>query len=205
MSENVNTQYNYSLKYNAPPRIINYFRLRPEFSFSVLWFAGLVLFVYTFAIPEKAIDENEFKDLGQFEMMELEIPEQKDVAPEIKIAEPEVEKVETKAASEKMKFGDDAGKWDASSMAATAPRPRVALPEFPAEMRDLGVEGVVILEVGLDENGDVVYGKIVQAVHPDLDKLVLDWARKAQFYPAIGPDGEPFKCRFFLPIRFALQ
>ncbi|MFW6365112.1 MAG: energy transducer TonB [Spirochaetota bacterium] len=205
MSEHVNDQVNFVAAYNPPPQPIHFFVLRPVFTYSLIWFLGLVALVYTFTLPEKNIDESEFEDLGQFEMIELEIPVPKDVEPEIELPEPEAPEVKTKAAANNLKFGDDSGKWDASAMAATAPRPRVALPEYPAVMKNQGIEGVVILEVGLDKNGNVVYGKIVKSAHPMLDDLVIDWARQAKFYPAIGPDGNAFKCRFFLPIRFALQ
>ena len=189
--------------YRNLPAFINYFRLRPEYAFSLVWFVLLVCLVYTIAITPSAVDKSEFIDLGQFEMVELKIPVPDTAQPEIKINEKTEDEVKTKAANN-MTFGNDSGKWDPSAMAATMPKPKTALPVFPDALKSQGVEGVVILEVGIDENGAVVYGKIVKSVHALLDKLVLDWARTAMFYPAIAPDGTPFQCRFFLPMKFKL-
>lgn len=192
MSDSISVSGNYK----NMPVFINYFRLRPEFVFSLAWFMLLVCLVYTVVITPSSVDKSEFMDLGQFEMVELTIPVPEAAQPEIKINDKSEEEVKTKAANN-MKFGNDSGKWDPSAMAATMPKPKTALPVFPDALKSQGVEGVVILEVGIDENGTVVYGKIVKSVHALLDKLVLDWARTAKFYPAIAPDGTAFKCRFF--------
>jgi TonB family protein len=200
MSDYINSEMNFNRRKELP-FFINYFRLRPELSYSLVSFIILLALVYNFVLPEKKIDESEFVNLGQFEMVELKVVVPEAAEPEIKVEE---EKVVIKAKNN-MKFGDDSGKYDPSALAATLPSLKVSPPAYPAGMSKLGVEGVVVIELGIDENGSVVYGKIVKSLHPVLDKHVLEWAKSASFYPAIGPDNKPFKCQMFLPIKFQLQ
>ena len=104
-----------------------------------------------------------------------------------------------------LKFGDDSGHYDLSAMSVVPPKPRVsALPPYPSSVRKLGIEGIIVVEVGIDENGTIVYAKIVKKLHPVLNKTVIEWIKHISFYPAIDPDGKPFRCKIYWPIRFQL-
>ncbi len=179
-------------------KIVNFFRLRPELSWTLV--SHIVLITLILSIRwSTAVDTGDFVDLSKYELMELKIPETK----EEDIALPDDNEEEEDV---KLKFGDDSGKFDLSALAVTPPKPKIgSLPAYPEAMKKAGIEGVVMLEVGIDENGTVVYGKIVKTLHPVLDKLVITWARQISFYPAIDAGGKAFRCKIFWPIRFQLR
>ncbi len=179
------------------PFIINYFRLRPGMAYSLASFVVLLTLVLTVSWSNR-IDTSDFADLTRFEMVELKIPEAAETEPDIALPD-EIEE------EEKLEFGDDSGKYDLSAMAATPPALKSMIPPYPESMKQAGVQGVVVLEVGIDEKGNVVYGKIQKPLHPVLDRVVIIWAQTAQFYPAYDPAGRAFKCKIFLPIRFQLK
>jgi TonB family protein len=181
------------------PNVINFFRLRPEFSWTIVAHVLLVVLILTVRWST-VIDTSDFVDLSKYELMELKIPEKEEAEQEVALPD------EEEAEEVKLKFGDDSGRFDLSALAATPPKPKIgSLPAYPAAMKKAGVEGVVMLEVGIDENGTVVYGKIVKTLHPVLDRLVITWARTISFYPAMDVQGKAFKCKIYWPIRFQLR
>lgn len=181
------------------PKYINFFRLRPELSWTIA--AHILLVAVIISVRwSTAVDTGDFVDLSKYELMELKIPDREETDDAVSLPEDEEEE------EVKLKFGDDSGKFDLSALAVTPPKPKVGvLPAYPAEMKKAGIEGVVMLEVGIDENGTVVYGKIVKTLHPVLDRLVIAWARQISFYPAIDAGGKAFRCKIFWPIRFQLR
>jgi protein TonB len=78
------------------------------------------------------------------------------------------------------------------------------MPLYPAAMKKAGVEGKVIIELGVDETGKIIYGKIIKALHPTLDMIVIQWIKRQKFTPATGPDGKAFKAKIYLPVLFSL-
>ncbi len=179
-------------------RIRRYFRLRPGLSWSIFSFVLLFLLIATVGW-DNSIDRDDFKDLYQFNVVELEFPESK-AEPDIVLPEENEEDVYEK------RFGDDSGDFRDIENRVTAPKPLFTrFPEYPVSMRKAGIEGLVTIELGIDESGSVVYGIIRRSLGRDFDLGVLEWARNLQFYPATGPDGDPFKCRIILPVRFKLD
>ena len=79
------------------------------------------------------------------------------------------------------------------------------LPRYPDSMRKAGVEGVVVIELGIDESGTVVFGRIVRSLGREFDAAVIDWARGIRFRPALTKDRVPMRCRIRLPVRFRLE
>ena len=79
------------------------------------------------------------------------------------------------------------------------------LPRYPDSMRKAGVEGVVVIELGIDESGTVVFGRIVRSLGREFDAAVIDWARGIAFRPALTKDRVPMRCRIRLPVRFKLD
>jgi TonB family protein len=191
--------------YRTYPYPVNFIRLRPELIFFIFLVLFSVIFFTRWNIKTVFDD---FVDLSRFEMVELEIPVQEFAEPDIATPDEaaedaEEEKKETK--EEKLKFGDDSGHYDLSALSVVPPKPRVAaLPPYPDSVRKLGIEGIIVTEIGIDENGAIVYAKIVKKLHPVLNKIVIEWIRNISFYPAIDQDGKPFRCKIFWPIRFQL-
>ena len=66
-------------------------------------------------------------------------------------------------------------------------RPRVLeLPEveYPAEVADLDLSGMVLIGVLVEYNGQVAEVKVKQGVHPLVDQAALDAARRGRYAPA---------------------
>ncbi len=182
--------------------LINFFRLRPELIFFLLCLAVFVVLIRT--LGWRAVDmSDQFKEIAAFEMIELEIPVPKDVLPDVQVEETVEEETEIK--KEDMRFGKDSGDHLNSAFAVTAPKLKVNPPAFPDSVKNLGIEGTVVVEFNIDENGKVVYGRIAKKLHPVIDALIFDWAKNASFYPALDPEGKAFKIKFFLPIRYRLE
>lgn len=66
-----------------------------------------------------------------------------------------------------------------------APGPRNAPPEYPAESRRRGAEGVVRLALRIDADGRVETAQVTQSSgHAELDRAAVDAARRWRFRPA---------------------
>ena len=124
-------------------------------------------------------------------------------------SEPEIEVSDNalpRELEEKFEFGDKSGSYGQITRGATPPRPVFSsLPEYPRSMRSAGIEGVVILELGIDEKGTVLYGRVFRSLGREFDKAALEWAQTINFYPALDPDNKPFACRIHLPLNFKLD
>ena len=182
-------------------RTQRFLKLRPTLSWSLAFLSIALISLFTIAWSEGE-DIEDFADLEKFQMVELSIrhaqPEREIIASE---AVPVVEQQE-----KPLFFGEDLGDFEDLTSLATPPRPKFSsLPEYPASMRHEGVEGVVIIELGIDEFGTVLYGRIVESLGKKFDHAVVQWARNIRFYPALSPEGESFRCRIRLPIRFRLD
>lgn len=79
--------------------------------------------------------------------------------------------------------------------AAPAPWPPAALAHR--------IEGVVVLRITLDAEGQVIDAEVEESLHPVLDDAALQAARASTFAPATR-DGEPMASRIRLPWAFEL-
>jgi len=77
-------------------------------------------------------------------------------------------------------------------------------PEYPEEARKRGVEGKVILEIIVDEKGEVASARVLKSVEPVLDKVALDAAKKLRFSPATK-DGRPVSVKITYTFAFVLE
>lgn len=75
---------------------------------------------------------------------------------------------------------------------------------YPQVAKDAGVEGRVIVEFIVDEEGNVVDPRVVSGLGSGLDAAALEAVRAAQFTPG-QQDGEPVKVKMALPITFKLE
>jgi TonB family protein len=76
-------------------------------------------------------------------------------------------------------------------------------PEYPPLARRRFLEGVVFLDVGVAESGDIMALKVAHGV-PGLNEAARDCVRQWQFEPAVYR-GQPVPARIFVPVRFALH
>lgn len=57
-------------------------------------------------------------------------------------------------------------------------------PSYPPELEELGIEGVVVLRLRIDENGRVAYAKVLKSLHPVADKQAQREVKQLRFSPA---------------------
>ena len=178
-----------------------FFILRPALSWSLSTAALLLAAVFTVSWTIN-VEETSFKDLTDFPLVPLSIaPEQAMPEMDLSDAVSDIQEQE-----KPLSFGAIDKSYQNIANAATAPRPRFStLPSYPDSMRHEGVEGTVMIELGIDETGRVVYGKIVNSLGKKFDNIVIKWARGIFFYPARTLEGKPFKCRIQLPVNFKLD
>jgi TonB family protein len=73
-------------------------------------------------------------------------------------------------------------------------------PEYPADARAAGVQGVVILEAVIDETGAVSSARVLRSI-PMLDQAALDAVRQWQFTPTLL-NGVPVSVMMTVTINF---
>lgn len=77
-------------------------------------------------------------------------------------------------------------------------------PVYPQSLRQASVEGTVIVQFDVDEEGFVVSPKVQESAHPAFSAAALDALAKARFIPALR-DGKPSLYRnVAIPIVFNL-
>jgi len=181
-------------------RLRRYFRLRPALYWCLI---SLCLLLSTLISVRwsNAVDFDDFIDLNQFEMIDVRVPDV-NTRPDIAVNTTDRENV---VKEEKQEFGNEDEFRDTGNT-AVAPQPRFScLPAYPHAMRKAGIEGVVIIELGINSRGKIAYGKIVQSLGREFDRVVIEWAKRITFWPALDPDRKPINCRIRLPIRFKLE
>lgn len=75
-------------------------------------------------------------------------------------------------------------------------------PEYPELARQSETEGVVLVQIGVNEFGDVIEATVVQGV-PMLNQAAIEAVMKWKFKPAKQRD-VPVPVRIVIPIRFTL-
>jgi protein TonB len=80
---------------------------------------------------------------------------------------------------------------------------RVVRPEFTTEARTAGIDGVVLLELELDDRGNVVSAKVKKGLGHGLDEASLDAAKRTHFVPATRC-GKPVAAPLVIKMRFSL-
>ncbi|MBI2890818.1 MAG: energy transducer TonB, partial [Nitrospirae bacterium] len=77
-------------------------------------------------------------------------------------------------------------------------------PAYPEAARRDGIEGLVILEVGIDENGRAFEVTVVQSGGHGFDEAAVEAMKNSVFYPAKRGD-QPVAVRLRIPVRFSLR
>jgi len=94
-----------------------------------------------------------------------------------------------------------AGEQAPLAVITTRPLPvKRVQPDYPERMRNLGIEGRVVLQLTVDGKGRVTKAKIIKSLHPDLDRLCVAAAKKMIFKPATV-NGTPVLVK--IPYSFA--
>jgi len=85
------------------------------------------------------------------------------------------------------------------------PKPIIQIrPIYSEKCKKEKIEGTVILEVTVDEEGNVVKVQTLRSVHPDLDKAAKE-AIKEWKYEQVIKDGKPVPAVFAVTVNFKLR
>lgn len=76
--------------------------------------------------------------------------------------------------------------------------------EYPAFAKETGIEGRVIVQFVVDEEGNVQNPTILKGVHKLLNEAAIEAIKKQQFEPG-RQRGRPVKVQMELPVYFRLQ
>jgi len=76
--------------------------------------------------------------------------------------------------------------------------------EYPENLKPLGLEGIVFLELWINKDGRVINVIKMTSIHPDLDKIAVENAWKIKFSPAMQRD-KPVAIRYSFPVKFKLE
>lgn len=81
---------------------------------------------------------------------------------------------------------------------------RDSIAEYPADVRRLGVQGRVVLELTVDEDGRVAAARVLKSLHPKLDEAATVAARALRFAPGTLDD-RPVRVRIPYSYVFVLE
>ncbi len=77
-------------------------------------------------------------------------------------------------------------------------------PDYPEDLRDKEVTGVVAVVIVIDEKGSVISATISKSSNPGFDAPALEAVKKWKFKPA-QIAGAPVKMKLSVPLRFNLD
>jgi TonB family protein len=76
-------------------------------------------------------------------------------------------------------------------------------PVYPEDARAAGIEGVIILEIVIGENGSVIEARVLRSI-PELDQAAIDAVSQWQFEPTLL-NGEPVELEMNVTVNFTLR
>jgi protein TonB len=86
-----------------------------------------------------------------------------------------------------------------------APVPvRTVAPEYPRELKDSGVSGIVTVKVTIDEQGNVSEADVVKSSNEGFDRFATAALKKWKFKPG-KQDGSPIAMQVTIPVKFVLD
>lgn len=80
---------------------------------------------------------------------------------------------------------------------------RVVRPEYTTEARTAGVDGIVMVELEIDDRGNVTSAKVRKGLGHGLDEASIEAAKKTHFVPA-QRCGKPVAAPLVVKMRFSL-
>lgn len=78
---------------------------------------------------------------------------------------------------------------------------RTVAPDYPRELRDQKVSGVVMVKCTIDEQGNVSETEIAKSSNESFDKFAIDALKKWKFKPG-KQDGAPVAMTVTIPVKF---
>lgn len=81
---------------------------------------------------------------------------------------------------------------------------RTVAPEYPRDLKDSGVSGIVTVKVTIDEQGNVSETNVVKSSNEGFDKFATAALKKWKFKPG-KQDGSPVAMQVTIPIKFVVD
>lgn len=81
---------------------------------------------------------------------------------------------------------------------------RTVAPEYPRDMKNQGISGLVMVKCTIDEQGNVADPEISKSSNEHFDKFALDALKKWKFKPA-RQDGAVISVKVTIPIKFVAE
>ena len=76
---------------------------------------------------------------------------------------------------------------------------------YPADLKESGVEGLVVIEFTVDTTGSITKTKVLRSAHPELDQEALRLVSEMPKWEAGLKDGKKTPVKQKLPINFKLS
>lgn len=180
--------------------ISRFLKLRPVVAWSSFSLTAMFVIIITVSWTENSSGFNNLK-IEDFTIIDINIPEpEKFTVPEISINDNPSKDILDNLKEEKPDLSQFAANFP------VAPVPRFhSLPSYPDSMRSKNIEGVVIIELAIDNRGTVVYSRIISSLGQEFDKSVISWSKNIRFSPARDLERKPIPCLIHLPVRFKLD
>ena len=77
-------------------------------------------------------------------------------------------------------------------------------PTYPEIARRMGIEGKVLVKIGIDHNGNIKSVRVLQKVGYGMDEAAVKAAWQTKFRPARGVDGKPVDYAISFSFKFQL-
>jgi TonB family C-terminal domain len=81
---------------------------------------------------------------------------------------------------------------------------RTVAPDYPRDLREQKVSGVVMVKCTIDEQGNVAETEVAKSSNAGFDKFAVDALKKWKFKPA-RQDGAPVAMTVTIPIKFVVE
>lgn len=81
---------------------------------------------------------------------------------------------------------------------------RTVKPNYPRELREAGVSGVVMVKCMIDEQGNVAETTVLKSSNEKFDPPAVEALKKWKFKPA-RQDGKPVAIHVTIPIKFTVN
>lgn len=81
---------------------------------------------------------------------------------------------------------------------------RTVAPDYPRDLREQKVSGVVMVKCTIDEQGNVSETEVAKSSNEGFDKFAIDALKKWKFKPG-RQDGSPVAMTVTIPIKFVVE
>ena len=159
------------------------------------------------ASPQKITLDKEVPPAVGPETSPIASPGQSEEQPDPGHAEEGTRGTDGNASNRGAATGEPAGSGPVESAFGTKDGPRFISkfpPRYPRVARDAGKEGIVVLRLTIDEQGNLTDVEVVERAGSGFDEAAVRAVKNSRFSPA-KKNGEATACKALFPVRFVLE